>query len=61
MLILTHTEHISNTSPVNEIQDYDYYRQDKGTGSIWGFKDYVCRIENQKAVKCVPFAVNAWA
>ena len=58
MLFLTRTEHTSTTSPVNEAQEYDYQHQDKGTDQIWNFRDDVCRIESQKAMKSVPFAVN---
>ena len=45
-------------SPVNETQDYDYYHQVRGADQIWSFRDDMCRIESQKAMKCVPFAVN---
>ena len=58
MLFLTCTEHTSTMSPVNEALDYDYQHQDIGTNQIWSFRDDVCRIESQKAMKCVPFAVN---
>ena len=58
MLFLTCTEHTSTTSPVNETQDYDYLHQVRGGDQIWNFIDDVCRIESQKAMKCVSFAVN---
>ncbi len=56
MLFLTCTEQTSTTSPVNEM-----------TISIkinvlikFGASEMIimCRIESQKAMKCVPFAVN---
>jgi hypothetical protein len=31
ILILTRMEHTSTTSPINEIQDYDYWHEDKST------------------------------
>ena len=58
MLILTCTEHTSTMSPVNEAKDYDYLHQVKGAVKIWSFRDDMCRIEIQKAMKYVPFAVN---
>ena len=48
----------SITSPVTEAQDYNYQHQDKGTDQIWSLRDDMCRIEGQKAMKCVLFAVN---
>ena len=30
----------------------------RGSDQIWNFRDDMCRIESQKAMKCVPFAVN---
>ena len=45
-------------SPVSETQDYDSLQQVKGAVKIWSFRDDVCRIESQKAMKCSPFAVN---
>ena len=50
-LILTHTEHTSTTSPLNETQNCD-----KGTVQVWSFRD-VCRIEGQKStcMYCVQF------
>ena len=53
------TQHTSTMSPVNEIQDYDYYHQIKGNYQIWSFRDELCRIESQKAVKCVQLTVKA--
>ena len=47
-------------SPVSETQDYDYYHQVRGADQIWSFRDDMCRIESQKAMKCVPFAVNVY-
>ena len=47
-------------SPGNGTRDYDYQHQVKGTDQIWNFRDDVCRIESQKAMKCVPFAVSAY-
>ena len=58
MLFLTCTEHTSTKLPVSETQDYDYYHQVKGADQIWNFIDDVCRIESQKAMKHVLFAVN---
>ena len=58
MLFLACTEHTSTTSPVNETWDYDYQHQGKGADQIWSFRDDMCRIESQKAMKCVPFAIN---
>ena len=58
MLFLTCSEHTSAMSPVNETQGYDYYHRNRGTDQIWNLRDDVCRIENQKAMKCVPFAVD---
>ena len=46
LLILTHTEHASTTSPVNKTQKYDCKHQDKGTDQIWNFRDDVCGIES---------------
>ena len=46
-------------SPVNETQDYDCLHQVKGAVIIWSLRDDMCRIESQKAMKCVQFAVNA--
>ena len=61
MVFLTCTEHTSTMSPVNETQDYDYLHRVKGANQIWSFKDYICKIESQKAMKCVLFAVNVYA
>ena len=58
MLFLTCTEHTSTISPVSETQDYGYLNQVKGAVIIWTFRIDMCRIESQKSVKCVPFAVN---
>ena len=44
--------------PVIETQDYDYLHRVKGADQIWSFRDDMCRIESQKAMKCVPFAIN---
>ena len=57
MLFLACTEHTSIMSPVDETQDYDYLHQVKGAVIIWTFRD-MYRIESQKAMKCVPFAIN---
>ena len=46
-------------SPVSETQDYDYLHRVKGADQTWNFRDDVCRIERQKAMKYVPFAINA--
>ncbi len=61
MLFLTCTEHTSTMSPVNETQDYDCLHRVKGAVIIWSLRDDMCRIESQKAMKCVPFAVNVYA
>ena len=58
MLFLTCTEHTSTMLPVSEAQDYDYLHLIKGAVKIWSFRDDMCRIEIQKDMKCVPFAVN---
>ena len=58
MLFLTCTEHTSTMSPVSETQDYGYLHLVKGTIKIWSLRDDMCRIESQKAMKCVQFAVN---
>ena len=58
MLFLTCTEHTSTTSPVNETQEYGYSHQVKGADQIWNFRDDVCRVKSQNAMKCVLFAVN---
>ena len=58
MLFLTCTEHTSTMSPVNETQDYYSLHSVKGTVIIWSLRDDMCRIESQKAMKCVLFAVN---
>ena len=48
-------------SPVSETQDYGYLQHRiKGADQIWRFRDDMCRIESQKALKCVVFAVNAY-
>ena len=44
--------------PVSEAQDYDYMHRVKGADQIWSFRDDTFRIESQKDMKCVPFAVN---
>ena len=49
--------HIEYTSPVNEIQDYDYEHQAKGKYQTWSLRDDVYRNESPKATKCVQFAV----
>ena len=61
MLFLTCTEHTSTMSPVNETQDYDCLHRVKSTVIIWSLRDDICRIESQKSVKCVLFAVNVYA
>ena len=58
MLFLTCTEHTSTMSPVSETQDSDYLHQVKGAVKIWSVRDYMCRIESQKDMKCVSFDVN---
>ena len=58
MLFLTCTEHTSTMLPVSEAQDYDYLHLIKGAVKIWSFRDDMCRIEIQKDMKYVPFAVN---
>ena len=58
MLFLICTEHTSTVLPVSETQDYDYLIQIKGTDQIWSFRFDMCRIESQRDMKCVPFAVN---
>ena len=58
MVFLACTEHTSIMSPVIETQDYDYLHRVKGADQIWSFRYDMCRIENQKDMKCVPFAVN---
>ena len=58
MLFLTCTEHTSTMSPVNETQDYDFLHRVKGTVIIWSLRDDMCRIESQKAMKCVQCVVN---
>ena len=58
MLFLACTEHTSTMSPVGEIQDYDYLHQVKGAVKSWSFRDDMCRIEGQKTMKYVPFAVT---
>ena len=60
MLFLACTEHTSTMSPVSETQDSDCLHQVKGTVIIWSLRDDMCRIESQKAMKCVPFAVNVY-
>ena len=57
LLIYTEFEHTSVTLPVNETLNYDYH-QDKGTDRIWNCRHAVCRIESQKAMKCVLFTVT---
>ena len=47
-------------SPVSKTQDSDYLHQVKGAVKVWSFRDDMCRIESQKAMKCVPFAVNVY-
>ena len=59
MLFLACTEHTSTMSPVNETQDYDCLHRVKGAVTIWSLREYMCRIESQKAMDCVQFAVNA--
>ena len=58
MLFLTCTEQTSTMLPVSETQDYDCLHRVKGAVIIWSLRDDMCRIESQKAMKCVPFAVN---
>ncbi len=57
-LILTCTGHTTTMSPVNETQRYDYQHQNKGSVQVWSFTNDVCRIESQKAMKCVHFAIH---
>ena len=59
VLFLTCTEHTSTMSPVSKAEDYDNLHQVKGADQIYIFRDDMCRIESQKAMKCVLFAVNA--
>ena len=62
MLFLTCTEHTSTMSP--ELMKLRIMTIDIKTmvlKKIWSFRDDVCRIESQKAVKSVPFAVNVYA
>ena len=60
MLFLACTEHTSTISPVSETQDYDCLHQIKGAVIIWSLRDDMYRIESQKAMKCVQFAVNVY-
>ena len=60
MLFLTCTEHTSTMLPVIETQDCDYLHRVKGADQIWSFRDDMCRIESQKAMKCVPFAISVF-
>ena len=61
MLFLARTEHTSTMSPVSETQNFDYYHQIRGADQIWGFRDDMCRIESQKAMKCVPYLPQMYA
>ena len=58
MLLLTFIEHTSIVLPVSETQDYDYLIQVKGPVIIWTFRVDMCRIESQRDMKSVPFAIN---
>ena len=58
MLFLTCTEHTSTVLPVSETQDYDYLIQVKGAVIIWTFRVDMCRIESQRDMNSVPFALN---
>ena len=58
MLLLTFTEHTSTVLPVSETQDYDYLIQVKGAVIIWTFRVDMCRIESQRDMKSIPFAIN---
>ena len=58
MLLLTFIEHTSTVLPVSETQDYDYLIQVKGAVIIWTFRVDMCRIESQRDMKSVPFAIN---
>ena len=59
MLFLTCTEHTSTMSSVSKTQDYCYLHLVKRPVKIWSLRDNVCRIESQKAMKCLQFAINA--
>ena len=58
MLLLTFIEHTSTVLPVSETQDYDYLIQVKGAVIIWTYRVDMCRIESQRDMKSVPFAIN---
>ena len=58
MLLLTFIEHTSTVLPVSETQDYDYLIHVKGADIIWTFRVDMCRIESQRDMKSVPFAIN---
>ena len=58
MLLLTFIEHTSTVLPVGETQDYDYLIQVKGAVIIWIFRVDMCRIESQRDMKSVLFAIN---
>ena len=58
MLFSTCTDHILTMSPVSETQDYDYLHHVKGAVKSWSFTDDICRIEGQKTMKYVPFAIK---
>ena len=55
----SHVQHTSTMSPVSKTQDYGYLHLVKGAVKIWSLRDDVCRIESQKAMECLQFAVNA--
>ena len=59
MLFLTCTEHTSTMSPeLMKLRIMTISIKTMVLFIIWNFRDDVCRIESQKAVKCVPFAIN---
>ena len=62
MLFLTCTKHTSTMSP--ELMKLRIVTISNKTNILVKFgtsRDDVCRIEGQKAMKCVPFAVNVYA
>ena len=59
MLFLTCTEHTSTMSPeLMKLRIMTISIKTKVLVKFGTFRDDVCRIEGQKAMKCVPFAVN---
>ena len=62
MLFLTCTEYASTMSPeLMKLRIMTISIKTRVLIKSWSFRVDMCRIESQKAVKCVLFAVNVYA